>query len=211
MLLLDHLSGPSAPLYFWWGQLRPITLVDEHIAGIGCRHRQTCMAHIGLEGDLKRFSRFPTNLFCDDWEGHTAGWPGLGSCGRTTFRGWVGLAGDQGVGGAWLVVSGRRPLQSTREEGWVPALPALDASKSFAECVGQVVTAANYYLVPAYWCYNSALLGGQFGAFFLFLRRGLLLCSFLSTPFLYYVPTPWMLQPQGSILIPSTSTCPSGR
>ena len=43
--------------------------MDEHIAGLGCRHRQTCMAGIGLEGDLKRFSHFPTNLFCDEPEG----------------------------------------------------------------------------------------------------------------------------------------------
>lgn len=169
-------------------------------AGTGCKHRQTCMAGIGLEGDLKRFSRFPTNLFCDECEGAHRRWPGLGSCGRTAFRGWAGL-----------VVRRLRPPHSTREEGWVPARPALDASKSSAECVDQVTTAANCYLVPAYCYYNSGLLGGQFGVFSLFLRRGLLFCSFLSTPFLYSVLTPWMLRPQGSILIPSTSTCPSGR
>ena len=51
--------------------------------------------------------------------------------------------------------------------------PALDASQSFAECVDQVTTAANCYLVHAYRCCNSGLLGGQFGVFSLFLRREL--------------------------------------
>lgn len=62
------------------------------------------MAGIGLEGDLERFSRFPTNLFCDECEGAH----------RRPARAWqlwkdsfqrVGGTG-RGPGGGWGVTGG---------------------------------------------------------------------------------------------------------